>query len=292
MERSSSITFGADWHLDHIVVMDESRGHTYKWLCRSWFNSTEGLIQTWGLPNPVSTSGTAKPQKLQRQLQLVEAPAVVAQQLHFKALQPSTAVAGGAAANAGAQAPALQSFLSQLGDVFKISFLTSDKLRAGAPGCVRLQLHDCTASAWEPVLTQQSKQFDRGALADFFPQCMQQLQLGDIVSVTVWHEGGGAGSSWHLQEITIQHLATTQVWRCSVNAWVPKTQDPQKGLALQLAEVRQHAVEEDAESQQQGSSRVQQDQDSSALALDDTQRYDAQSCTNLQLHEQQPETIG
>lgn len=228
IERGSTLTLGADWHLDHMVLTDESRGHTYKWLCRGWFNSTDGLTKTWN-----SQDAGAKPQ----QLQLVEAPALLAQQLGFTS--NSTAAAGGKQAAS----------ISQPGDVFRVSLLTSDKLRAGGPGSVRLLLQDSNSTSWEPLLTQQPIQFERAAKADFFPQCM--LPLGGLQGLTVWHEGGGVGSSWHLQEVTVQHMKSGRLWRCDVNAWVPKTQDTKKGLVLQLLEVKQQASPQPNQQQQQ-----------------------------------------
>ncbi len=47
IERGSSWTPGADWHLDQLSVTDLARGVTYIWRCGSWLSQAEGMAKGW-----------------------------------------------------------------------------------------------------------------------------------------------------------------------------------------------------------------------------------------------------
>lgn len=63
MERGPSRLLGGDWHLDWVEAVDVQRGHTYRWRCRQWFSSKEGLKKEWSLD--AAKAGQAQPLELE-----------------------------------------------------------------------------------------------------------------------------------------------------------------------------------------------------------------------------------
>lgn len=219
MERGSSMTLGADWHLDTVSVMDINRGHSYSWKCGQWFDSKHGLKKTW------SSSGGAN-----QGLNLIEGP---------PGIGPEKSVAAGAipstqpvAAGTDATADEPTAGAGQAGgEPYQLLFVTSDRFGAGTNAKVRVQFEDEAGTPWQPEFTQTPDQFERGCRNELY--VMSQVALKQLVKACVWQEGGGLGAAWHLDHIIVTHMPSGGQWRFKCAAWVPRGKGPKDGVVLQ-----------------------------------------------------------
>ncbi|GFH12272.1 uncharacterized protein HaLaN_07922, partial [Haematococcus lacustris] len=184
VERAASLTFGADWFLDSIQVVDVSRGHTYAWRCGRWFNAKDGCRKEWSAEK--AAAGAQQP------LELAEAP---------RGVHPS----------AGA--------VNVSGDPYCLRFHTSNKLGAGTDALVCVMFTDVTGNTWQPVLAQDKAQFERAATDEFLASSL--APLGEVASVRLWLEGAGLGDAWHLDRLILQHLPSQRSWEFALRDWLP-----------------------------------------------------------------------
>ncbi|KAJ9526209.1 hypothetical protein QJQ45_009677 [Haematococcus lacustris] len=184
VERAASLTFGADWFLDSIQVVDVSRGHTYAWRCGCWFNAKDGCRKEWSAEK--AAAGAQQP------LELAEAP---------RGVHPS----------AGA--------VNVSGDPYCLRFHTSNKLGAGTDALVCVMFTDVTGHTWQPVLAQDKAQFERAATDEFLASSL--APLGEVASVRLWLEGAGLGDAWHLDRLILQHLPSQRSWEFALRDWLP-----------------------------------------------------------------------
>eukprot|EP00798_Chlamydomonas_sp_ICE-L_P018431 gene18431-24907_t len=266
LEMGSTMTLGADWHLDWIEVTDIDRNHTYKWRCGHWFNSKEGTKKEWSVP--------AVLQGLPMQLTLVEAP-------------------GGADPSLGNE-----------GDPYHIEISTSDKFGAGTDATIRVAFTDIAGATWQPVLGQDNSMFqrknwvppDQGAdipaqvLSDMplegRPQRIKMQSLrcchnlpsttrlwctrvvgslgkathvfdqagslferkavdeftvripdcGDLMSVRIWHDGRGLFPSWYLGKLSMLAVPYGSRWEAVFNVWIKRGEDNAPSRPFTLVE--------------------------------------------------------
>ena len=47
MELGHTLSIGAAWHLESLVIHNVSAGTSKKFICNAWFNAKDGRVKTW-----------------------------------------------------------------------------------------------------------------------------------------------------------------------------------------------------------------------------------------------------
>ena len=103
------------------------------------------------------------------------------------------------------------------GQDYRLSLTTSKRMGASSNAKVSVLITG-TEGQWQPVLDQKREHFQSGATDTFMLN--REETLGDVRSCKVWHDGAGWGAGWHLQDITLEHLATHRRWTFPCGDWV------------------------------------------------------------------------
>ncbi|KAF6255158.1 Lipase/lipooxygenase [Scenedesmus sp. NREL 46B-D3] len=109
---------------------------------------------------------------------------------------------------------------------YKVTVHTSDVSDAGTSARVHVDMSGSTCCSGPQALStsasiSSSCCFERGRAGSFNVTCRE---LGELSDLTVWHDGSGPGSAWHLVYVEVQHVPSGQVWYFPCNQWLGSSQ--------------------------------------------------------------------
>ncbi|KAH3761318.1 hypothetical protein Pelo_6863 [Pelomyxa schiedti] len=91
---------------------------------------------------------------------------------------------------------------------YKVSTVTGNRRGAGTDSNVYIIIHGATGDSAKQVLDGPGNKFERGKTDLFAVEC---VDLGELKSVTIGHDGTGFGSAWFLEKVIVQEESLSAV---------------------------------------------------------------------------------
>jgi len=129
-------------------------------------------------------------------------------------------------------APQSQHQPSSLPDMgaYHITISTGTKVGAGTAEDIHITMTGSEGSFLDVLHNKGGQLFQRGEIDEF--DVTAPHDLGDLTSVHVWHSGEGFTSSWYVERITVEQVATGLSWEFNTNDWVRGGQKAGKTFRL------------------------------------------------------------